>query len=404
MNIKPSSDITESERYISGLRKQYGEKSFNSGPVAEKFNRLGFIVCCWKLYVSLESASIGMGMECRLESNPATIEIVGQYAATARAYYEKLREQFSGVTVFLEAPDDDALKSLIQLLERFYKEVVKRLEDSVHQSNISAIERFKDVLQAIYRSCLEISDSAKERASEIEKLLYEEMCARAVSEHPPFKGTKCVVSVDLVEYGRMSDEMEGFLGAQGILLLNQRIQEVMHRALNKVSIPQTNVVFMDTGDGVLAILDDPDDAVKFAEAILVEVKEQNRGIESSHQIHLRTGVSSGNIVMQEVSTKDGRLTKYNMGGKAIATAVRLQAASRPGQILVDDKTHRSIRGSIKYRFESKAHKVVGKRHEKDLIQARSYFVYPTTGQQMGRLEITGAKHKKQKAGKGTKAS
>jgi class 3 adenylate cyclase len=88
--------------------------------------------------------------------------------------------------------------------------------------------------------------------------------------------------------------------------------------------------------------DDPDRAVKAALEMVAAIDEFARQLKATHGIdfRIRAGINSGPVVVGNVGT-DLRY-EYTALGDAMNVAARMQAAAKPGSVLITASTHRLV--------------------------------------------------------------
>jgi class 3 adenylate cyclase len=339
-----------------------------------QFNQLGFYLCLWRLYVTIFSASGGVGMQARKELG-SVAGTLKQCCSAVKGYDDQIQKHYDALYLFAQDTDSESRTVINALLKRFREEVLGALSTAESKPGSLLENEIDAILQMAHRSCSEIAAQAEQHSAQTIGKLYEEICVHAVIDHPTVDGQMTIVSVDLAQYGRMAEGVDSVIGASGIFKFNEDIRGIMERALEEKHIPLNEAILVNTGDGVLAFLKSADHAVEFAEAVHLEVLSKNTQKSPGNQLHFRTGISTGFIVVQKKSTRDQKLAKHDMGGKPIAIAVRLQAACHPGRILICEDTYKALKGTIKGRFGKQSLMVQGKAHEISKIKARSYSVY-----------------------------
>jgi class 3 adenylate cyclase len=177
---------------------------------------------------------------------------------------------------------------------------------------------------------------------------------------------KTVVSVDLVGYNIIAESAEEGLGVDVVKTLNEQIQQFINSGLEALKLPRHDHFITDTGDGGILIFDSSDDAFLFATHIIKQTEEHNRtrrrGI--SKRI-FRIGAASGEIVIEPKVTGG-----FDIAGITIARAVRLEAKTPPGGLLVDRQAFEILESDNQKEFSSSL-TVPGKRDEEFSAYLRS---------------------------------
>ena len=103
------------------------------------------------------------------------------------------------------------------------------------------------------------------------------------------------------------------------------------------------------GDAVMAVFgvptaheDDPMRAVRAAERMQERLSRFERGPENAPPLEMRIGINTGDVVAGSSPGRDLLVT-----GDAVNVAARLQQMAPPGEILIGDRTARSIRGCFR---------------------------------------------------------
>src|SRR5207302_1767740 len=104
------------------------------------------------------------------------------------------------------------------------------------------------------------------------------------------------------------------------------------------------------GDGVLAFFgapttreDDAERAVRAALRIVAEMADYGREVLRGWGVDgfgVRVGAATGAVVVGEIGA--GQRVEYAAFGDTVNIAARLQSASEPGAVLVDDATHVAV--------------------------------------------------------------
>jgi adenylate cyclase len=105
------------------------------------------------------------------------------------------------------------------------------------------------------------------------------------------------------------------------------------------------------GDGVFAFFgapvmhsDDPQRAVRAALAMQYAVMRLEIPTVQGVRLQMGIGITSGEVIAGNVGSE--RRMHYALIGDAVNVAARLQAAAGPGQILVDEPTHATVRDLV----------------------------------------------------------
>jgi class 3 adenylate cyclase len=181
--------------------------------------------------------------------------------------------------------------------------------------------------------------------------------------------TRTVVELDLVGYSDLSRMLEENVGVQIVARLNDQIQGFVDTAVTAVGAERKQVVFATTGDGAILAFDDPAVAHNFAAEVHKAAQTHNakRSVDSA-QRWFRIGIATGELYQQPRSGGG-----QEIAGTVIATAVRLEAAARPGQILADAVSFASLPSDLQ-KLYGPEETVPGKRSEQ--FAARRCTVIP----------------------------
>lgn len=223
-----------------------------------------------------------------------------------------------------------------------------------------------DGLEAICLKCLEKHPpsrygTANELASDLQQWLMNSERATETVELPPLAdvlNTKTIVELDLVGYSSISSVLEEGIDEKNVAQLNEQIQSFIDRALVAVGAEREKTVMQTTGDGAILVFERPSDAHRFAVAVHKATRQHNQ--EKTQPIAkrvFRIGAATGPIDMKP---KGG--SGYEIAGMAIARAVRLEAQSTPGGLLVDTTTFDGLTTKQKRAYADRE-SVSGKRDE-----------------------------------------
>ena len=179
-----------------------------------------------------------------------------------------------------------------------------------------------------------------------------------VGSEPAIIGRKTVVELDLVGYSDISRIVEENVGVEVVAEVNAQIQGFVDTALRKIEAKRQMVVVATTGDGAILAFDNADDAHRFAVEVHRATQEHNaRRSISSAKRWFRIGIATGDLYQK---TRSGGTQE--VAGTVIATAVRLEAAARAGEIVVDASTFGSLPSDLQGLYGPKEN-VQGKRNE-----------------------------------------
>ena len=175
---------------------------------------------------------------------------------------------------------------------------------------------------------------------------------------------KTVVELDLVGYSDLSRTLEENVGVEVVARLNEQIHQFVETSLARIGVGREQVMLLaKTGDGAILAFDNPDDAHRFAAGVHEAAQGHNSTRDAaSAQRWFRIGAATGRLYHQRKTSG-----KEEVAGTVISNAVRLEAASRPGQIVIDDNTFNSLSGEFQTCY-GQEEIVAGKRME--LFKAR----------------------------------
>ena len=169
---------------------------------------------------------------------------------------------------------------------------------------------------------------------------------------------KTVLELDLVGYSSIATILEENTGPNAVAELNAQIQGFISQGLSAVGAQRKNTVLATTGDGAILLFDIAEHAHRFATTVHEATRVYNGGkTETSARRFFRMGAATGDVIIQP--RPDGGA---DIAGVTIARAVRLEAAARPGELLIDAVTFGSLPPSLHDLYGSEE-KVRGKRAE-----------------------------------------
>ena len=169
---------------------------------------------------------------------------------------------------------------------------------------------------------------------------------------------RTVVDLDLVEYSTVARILEQSTGAKAVAMLDAQIQRFVDVALAQVGLSREQSVIRSTGDGALLLFEEAADAHRFAEAVHSVTSRHNADLtEPSAKRWFRMGAATGDVSLPLRTDPESEVA-----GLTIVNAVRLEAASRPGELLVDHGTYQRLPATLQLRY-SPEERVAGKRKE-----------------------------------------
>jgi len=169
---------------------------------------------------------------------------------------------------------------------------------------------------------------------------------------------KTVLDLDLVGYSDIARTLDENQGPETILTLNADIQNLVDRGLAEARAPRDQTVLATTGDGAILAFDKANQAHQFAASVHRAACEHNCAKAAPLAKRLfRMGAATGKIAVRPRPSGG-----FEFGGVIIADAVRLEAAARPGELLIDRLTFKGLTPSYRQHY-GEEEKVQGKRQE-----------------------------------------
>ena len=180
---------------------------------------------------------------------------------------------------------------------------------------------------------------------------------------------KTVAVVDMVGYSSIARILEQNISAASVSDLNKQIQSFITRALEQLPEAQTYIVVAKTGDGIILLFDAVDAAHSFAANVHRFAREHNdQRTESTAQRWFRVGIATG-----DVSATADMAASNDYAGTTIANAVRLEAATEAGEVMMDDISFAELSAEFRPLYGPEE-TVKGKREES--FHVRRYVVTP----------------------------
>ena len=175
---------------------------------------------------------------------------------------------------------------------------------------------------------------------------------------------KTVVELDMVGYSDIARELQENLDVSVVAILNEKIQEFVDVGLEAVNKTREKVVKATNGDNAVIVFENASDAHLFAKAVHEYTQNYNAQREGlSAKRWFRIGCATGEL-------NEGGVQGV---GIVIATAYRLEAEAKPGQLLIDTETYDALAAEQKKHY-SDVEQVSGKRDEK--FRVRRWEIVP----------------------------
>jgi adenylate cyclase len=145
----------------------------------------------------------------------------------------------------------------------------------------------------------------------------------------PSRRLAVILAADVVGYGRLvSEDEEGTLA----------ILATYHEVIAGLVVEHQGRIFNRAGDGVLAELSSPVQAVRCAVAIQRALRRRNTDLPESRRLLLRIGINLGDVVAQ-----GGDLL-----GDGVNIAARLQALAEPEQVVISAAVQEQVAGKLAF--------------------------------------------------------
>jgi class 3 adenylate cyclase len=167
--------------------------------------------------------------------------------------------------------------------------------------------------------------------------------------------TRTVLELDLVSYSDIARVLEENLDVHAVKAFQDQIQSFVDEGLRVLGLRRDDVVFGTAGDNALLFFDDAATAHRFAEAVHRASANHNsrKGVASAKR-WFRIGAATGAVLVLE--------SERRIVGTTVSRAVRLEAAARRGQLVVDTQTFDALPEELKACYSSEE-VVRGKREE-----------------------------------------
>jgi tetratricopeptide (TPR) repeat protein/class 3 adenylate cyclase len=169
---------------------------------------------------------------------------------------------------------------------------------------------------------------------------------------------KTVAVADMVGYSDVARMLEENISSLSVAELNRQVQSFMTQSLSALSDPASFRVIATPGDGIIVLFDSADDAHSFGYQVQVLAREHNRRrTQTTAERWFRVGIATGEVTITDC---DDLLPQY--AGAVIATAVRLESAANPAEIVIDASTFALLSNRLQLLYDHECI-VRGKRKE-----------------------------------------
>jgi class 3 adenylate cyclase len=171
-----------------------------------------------------------------------------------------------------------------------------------------------------------------------------------------------VVVVDLIAYADIVRKLEENLGSSATAEIDKQIQALIDIALKAVAIERSGAVIKTTGDGAIIRFQHAETVHRFAEALHMASRDHNAGkTEPIAKRWFRCGAATGDLT----ATNEYGTPEYS--GVTIATATRLQSASKAGELVIDIETFDQLPKNLR-KLYAREERVPGKRDEEFYVR------------------------------------
>src|SRR5260370_1041357 len=175
-------------------------------------------------------------------------------------------------------------------------------------------------------------------------------------QRSPQTSMKTVLEIDLYSYSDIATFIEEILDVAAVRSFEDQIQQFVDCGLKVVNLRRDDVVLGTAGDNAVLILDDANTMHRFAEAVHQATVIHNR----SKTVDLATrwfrmGAATGIVEFDP--------SKRRIVGITTARAVRLEAASGKGQLVVDLATFDALQDDLRRVYDVEEI-IEGKREER----------------------------------------
>lgn len=175
-------------------------------------------------------------------------------------------------------------------------------------------------------------------------------------QRSPQTSIKTVLEIDLYSYNDIATFIEENLDVAAVKAFEDQIHRFVDYGLNAVGLRRDDVVLGTAGDNAVLIFDDATTMHRFAEAVhqATAIHNRSKTVELAKR-WFRMGAATGIVEFDP--------SKRRIVGITTARAVRLEAASGKGQLVVDLATFDALREDLR-RLYGIEETIEGKREER----------------------------------------
>lgn len=268
-----------------------------------------------------------------LRETAAAAEKTANDYASVRARLREREVDLAGLRWRLKKDDQE----YVEELERIYRE-----ESDVFARAVTDLHRVQRQVATVQDAVVALSEELR-------------------SQDPTV--IKVVVELDMARYSDIAKDLQNRESPQAVRELARQVRDFVTRSIRSVGAAVAKTYWKSTGDGAILVYDNPDQASRFAETLHKTAEAYNRGKRAHlEQRHFRVGIATGPVVFEMESESSPDVEGAEIAGMAISNAVRLEAACRTGEVLVDEATWSQLSSDQKTRYG--AQEIVrGKRKE-----------------------------------------
>ncbi|MBF0227711.1 MAG: adenylate/guanylate cyclase domain-containing protein [Desulfobacterales bacterium] len=174
-----------------------------------------------------------------------------------------------------------------------------------------------------------------------------------------FEQFKTVLELDLVSYGEISIFLEENLSVEAVEKFENQIQQFVDSGLDHVGLKRHDVVVGTAGDNAILLFNDVVTMHRFSKKVHQEtlIHNQNRSVELAKR-WFRMGAATGTVRILE--------SERRIIGTTIARAVRLEAAAKKGQLVIDNQTFVKLPNELKDLYSNE--EIIKGKHDNEIFK------------------------------------